>query len=72
MPVPSHGNHMVIRGMPRYYEELFKLEDPLSLEEIKAVRQKFMEEHGDEYTPERLYAKYEVKKAQTEMLKRSL
>ena len=68
VPVPGSG---VFKKVPRYYEEIFKCEDPLSLEEIKEVRQKFREEHGDEYTPERLMAKYKVKKAQTQLLRRN-
>ena len=69
VPVPGEG---VFRGVPRYYEEIFKEENPLSLEEIKECRRKFREEHGDEFSPERLMAKYKVKKAQVNMLKRVL
>ncbi len=69
VPVPGSG---VFKGVPRYYEEIFKCEDPLSLEDIKAVRQVFMEEHAHEYTPERLMTKYKVKKAQAALLKRSM
>ena len=58
--------------VPRYYEEIFKEENPIGLEEIKAIRKKFREEHIDDYTPERLMDKYKVKKAQVEMLKRSI
>jgi hypothetical protein len=63
-PVPGFG---VVKKVPRYYEEIFKEENPLSLEEIKAVRQKFKEEHEEEYTPDRLMAKYKVKKASLEI-----
>ena len=69
VPMPGGG---VVRGMPRYYEELFAMEDPLTLEEIKEVRQKFIEEHADDFTPGRLMDKYKVKKAQVEMLKRTV
>lgn len=69
VPVVGVG---VVKKVPRYYEEIFKCEDPLSLEEIKEVRSQFRLAHGDEYTPERLMSKYKVKKAQTELLKRSL
>lgn len=69
VPVPGKG---VLKKVPRYYEEIFKSEDALSLEEIKAVRKKFKEAHEDEYSPERLMSKYKVKKAQSELLKRSL
>ena len=69
VPVPGSG---VFKKVPRYYEELFGLEEPLSLEEIKEVRLKFREEHQDEYRPSRLEAKYKVKKAQVELLKRTV
>ena len=69
VPVPGSG---VFKKVPRYYEEVFKCEDPMSLEDIKAVRQKFREEHLSEYTPDRLMSKYKVKKAQVNLLKRDL
>jgi len=68
-PVPGHG---VVKKVPRYYEEIFKESNPLDLEEIKRVRKRFRIEHGDEYTPERLYAKYAVKKASLEFKARDL
>ena len=48
VPVAGHG---VLRGMPRYYDKLFELDDPLSLEEIKKVRQEFRKAHAEDYTP---------------------
>ena len=63
-PVPGFG---IVKKVPRYYEQIFKEERPLSLEEIKAVRKAFREEHEEEYTPERLIDKYRVKKAQLEL-----
>lgn len=69
VPVPGVG---VLKSVPRYYEELFKIEDPLSLEEIKAVRQEFLRTHSDEFSPARLMDKYKVKKAQFGMLKRTI
>lgn len=69
VPVPGSG---VFKGVPRYYEELFKLEDPVSLDKIKEIRQEFLKAHGEDYTPARLMSRYKVKKAQVEMLKRSL
>ena len=69
VPVPGRG---VFKKVPRYYEELFKHKDAMTHEEIKAMRQRFREEHGDEYTPERLMQKYKVKKAQVGQLKRSV
>jgi hypothetical protein len=41
-------------------------------EEVKAIRQAFRRAHADEYTPERLWSKYKVKKRQLEELKRGL
>ena len=61
--VPLPGTGRVVRGVPRYYEELFKRTDPLTLEQVKELRQKFMAEHKDEYTPQRLMDKYKVAKA---------
>ena len=69
VPVPGFG---VIKKVPRYYEEIFKEERPLSLEEIKATRRRFKEEHEDDYTPQRLMDRYEVKKASLEFKKRVL
>ena len=69
VPVPGKG---VFKGMPRYYEALFREEDPLTFEGIKELRKKFKEEHGDEYTPGRLWSKYRVKQKQIELLKRTL
>lgn len=69
VPVPGLG---VIKKVPRYYQELFQHEDAMTLEQIKEMRQKFREEHADEYTPARLKDKYIVKKAQIETLHRRL
>ncbi len=69
VPVPGSG---VFRGVPRYYEELFKCSDPLSFEDIKRVRLEFIKAHGEEFTPARLMDKYKVKKAEVSLLSRSL
>lgn len=69
VPVPGSG---VFKKVPRYYEQLFAIEDPLSLREIKNLRVQFRKEHAHEYTPERLMDKYKVKKAQVQMLKRTV
>ena len=68
-PVVGGG---VYHGVPRFYEELFKIEDPLTLEDIKEVRQEFMRKHADDYTPDRLMDRYEVHKARNKLLLRSL
>ena len=69
VPIAGVG---VVRGVPRFYEEIFKCSDPLSLEEIKRVRVEFMKAHGDEFTPARLMDKYKVKQAEIRLLQRSL
>ena len=67
-PVPGIGN---IKKVPRYYEELFKIEDPLGFDEIKEIREKYRIEHSEEYTPARLKQKYKVKLAQVNLLVRN-
>lgn len=67
VPVPGEG---VIKKVPRYYEKLFELEAPEVLESVKDSRKLFRKEHADEYSPERLRAKYKVKEAQVAQLKR--
>lgn len=69
VPVPGRG---VLKKVPRFYDELLCRTDPELLEEIKLIRQEFRKAHGDEYTPERLYQKYRVKKAQVSLLKGEL
>lgn len=71
VPVVGMG---VVKKVPRYYEELYKVDERFvgELEKVKALRQVFRREHIGEYTPERLMAKYKVKKAQVSLLKRSL
>jgi hypothetical protein len=60
VPVAGYG---VVKGVPRYYYEWLKNEKPEMYEQVKAIRNKFMEEHADEYTYERLLAKHKCKKA---------
>lgn len=69
VPVPGSG---VYKKVPRYYDKLFESEDPEMLEAVKERRLEFRTENAEEYTPDRLMSKYRVKKAQAEMLKRSL
>jgi hypothetical protein len=69
VPVPGFG---VVKGMPRYYEKLFEVEDSLTLAEIKKVRQEFMKAHAEDYTPQRLFSKYKVAKDRCSLLNRSL
>ena len=59
-PVPGKG---IINKVPRYYETILADENPQLLKVVKDVRQKFIKAHGDDFTPERLRAKYECQKA---------
>ena len=69
VPVPGQG---VIKGTPRYYDEIFRVEDPEGFERVQELREAFRKSHGHDYTPQRLMAKYKVKKRQVEFLKREL
>ena len=69
VPVPGSS---IFKKVPRYYDEQYARLDAEGLEEVKRLRLMFKEAHGADYTPERLMDKYKVKKAQVNMLKRSL
>lgn len=68
VPVPGHG---IIKKVPRYYEDKLIQEDETLHADIKRLRQTFREKHKDEYTPERLLARYKVQKAKIRTLKRN-
>ena len=65
--VPGKG---MVHGVPRYYDELFKIDDPLKMEEIKNVRERYRREHAEEFAPERLMDKYKVRKARLELFRK--
>ncbi len=69
VPVSGWG---VIPKVPRYYADIFEVDNPETLEEVKRSRKRFRDEHVLEYTPERLMEKYKVKKRQVEFLKREM
>lgn len=69
MPVPGTG---VWPKVAKYYDSLLSVENPLLHDEIKGLRKAFSEAHEDEYTPERLSAKFTVKSAQLSQCKRGL
>ena len=69
VPVPGAG---VMNGVPRYYDEILRAEDPLLYEEMKSVRKKFLSEHKDEYSYGRLLAKHKCKKARVKEKSRNL
>lgn len=67
-PIPGKG---VYKGVPKYYERLYKETDPDAYEEVKRRRKLYRDSHADEYTPRRLKAKEIVKEAQLAQLPRS-
>jgi hypothetical protein len=69
VPIPGKG---IVNGVPRYYGDLYARLDADGMEEVKRLRQVFRREHGCDFSPARLMDKYKVKKAQVDMLKRSL
>lgn len=70
-PIPGK-DCKVINGTPQYYDYLLKKEDQDLLLRSKEARQQFMAKNRSEFTPERLKAKYNVKRAQISTLRREL
>ncbi len=60
LPVPGVG---VVRGVPRYYEEIYKDINPDSLEEVKKLRRKFAEAHPELYTQQHYKSQYLIYQA---------
>ena len=69
VPVPGEG---VLKGTPRYYTERLRELDEQAYDRVKESRLSFRRDHAEDYTPERLMAKYKVKEAQFKLLKRTL
>ena len=69
MPIPGYG---VMKGVPRYYDDIIREDDPDLFEQVKAMRKTFIEAHGDEYKHERLIQKHQCKKARIELSERCL
>ena len=67
VPIPGFG---IRKGVPRYYEEIFKEKYPEMWEEIRAVRQEFIKAHREDFTPQRLMDRYKVHLAKNRTLKR--
>lgn len=67
-PIPGRG---VYKKVPGYYERLYKERNPEKFKEIQRQREKYKQEHADDYTARRLHDQYVVKKAQLKHLKRS-
>ena len=64
VPVMEQG---VMNGVPRYYYDILRDEDPELFEEIRAKRQKYMKENAQEFTYDRLMAKHICKKARLDL-----
>lgn len=64
VPVAGQG---VFKKVPRFYEEIYKKEDPEGHHEMKEARLAYRQENSEEYTRERLHQKYKVKKAETDL-----
>jgi hypothetical protein len=56
-PVPGEGN---VFAVPRYYDKILEEVDAELFEKVKLQRKKFLSENKEEYSPERLMAKYKV------------
>lgn len=69
VPVPGAG---VKKGVPRYYSDILKADDPDMYEEVKKLRREFLRAHADDYTPQRLESKHRVKKARVKEKERML
>ncbi len=67
LPVPGVG---IVRGIPRYYEELQEQINPQSLEEAKQIRSQFARSHPELFTAGHLKSQYKIYKAN--MRKREL
>lgn len=70
VPVPG-AKQPISYCVPRYYDEMLKAEDEAMYEDIKEGRKEYKRSHEEEFTPERLYQKYKVKKAQVKLLARN-
>jgi hypothetical protein len=64
MPLPGGG---VAYGTPRYFDKKLEEEMPDVYAIIKEDRQKYLAENKEEFTPQRLWSKYKVKKAELEL-----
>jgi hypothetical protein len=62
-PVPGR-TAKIYKRIPRFYEKLMEADDATALETLKQNRESYALENQEEFTPERLMAKYKVKKAQ--------
>ena len=68
-PVPGHG---VIQKVPRYYDDKLRVQDPDLFAKVQEMREVFLREHADEYTPDRLRQKYHCLKSKVKDMERRL
>ncbi len=68
-PVPGKG---IIKKVPRYYETIFKEENPDEHELVKKLRQVYLAAHREDFTPERLHDKYICARAKQSQQQRTL
>ncbi len=68
-PVPGKG---IIKKVPRYYETIFKNENPAMHDVVKNIRQEWIRNHRDDFTPQRLMDKYKCAKARISQQQRAL
>lgn len=70
------SDNIIVKGYeqrpPRYYDSLFEIIDPESMENIKTAREQNFRKFRADNTPQRLEAREKVKKAQVGLLKREI
>ena len=69
VPVVGQG---VVRGMPRYYDELYADISPEGIERVKELRKEFRRKHSYDFTPDRLMSRYKVHKDRVGLFRRNL
>ena len=64
VPVPGHG---MMPGVPRYYDDILKEDDPDLYDKIKEKRLRYLKDNKDEFTFERLMDKHICAKAKLKL-----
>ncbi len=67
-PIPGLG---VVQKVPRYYTELLRKEDESEYDKVKDKRAAYLKAHIEDFSPQRLEAKYRVARARFDMTNRS-
>ncbi len=68
-PIPGKG---IVKKVPRYYLEQLRKEDEAEYDRIKDERAEYLKAHIDEFSPERLKARYKVAQARFNLSQRSM